>query len=56
MSSLLIIEDDELLRDGLCAQLAQAGHSVTAAVDGEAAQALLANMGWEEIAARAAGR
>ena len=41
MSSLLIIEDDELLRDGLCAQLAQAGHSVTAAVDGEAAQALL---------------
>ena len=41
MSSLLIIEDDELLRDGLCAQLAQAGHSVTAAADGEAAQALL---------------
>ena len=41
MSSLLIIEDDELLRDGLCAQLAQAGHSITAAADGEAAQALL---------------
>ncbi|OIP16873.1 MAG: DNA-binding response regulator [Comamonadaceae bacterium CG_4_9_14_3_um_filter_60_33] len=41
MSSLLIIEDDELLRDGLCAQLAQAGHSVTAAADGEAGQALL---------------
>ena len=41
MSSLLIIEDDELLRDGLCAQLAQAGHSITAAADGEAAQTLL---------------
>lgn len=41
MSSLLIIEDDELLRDGLCAQLAKAGHSVMAAASGEAAQALL---------------
>ncbi len=41
MSSLLIIEDDELLRDGLCAQLVQAGHSVMAAADGEAAQTLL---------------
>ena len=41
MSSLLINEDDELLRDGLCAQLAQAGHSITAAADGEAAQTLL---------------
>ncbi|MDO8248291.1 MAG: response regulator transcription factor [Rhodoferax sp.] len=41
MSSLLIIEDDELLRDGLCAQLVQAGHNVTAAADGEAAQTLL---------------
>lgn len=38
MSSLLIVEDDELLRDGLSAQLAHAGHSVTAAADGEAAQ------------------
>ena len=37
MSSLLIIEDDELLRDGLSAQLTQAGHSVMAAADGEAA-------------------
>ncbi|MBK9441962.1 MAG: response regulator [Comamonadaceae bacterium] len=41
MSSLLIIEDDELLRDGLSAQLAQVGHAVTAAADGEAAQLLL---------------
>lgn len=41
MSSLLIIEDDELLRDGLSAQFTQAGHNVMAAADGEAAQALL---------------
>ena len=41
MSNLLIIEDDDLLRDGLCAQLAQAGHGVTAAADGEVAQTLL---------------
>ena len=41
MSSLLIIEDDELLRDGLSAQLSQMGHTVTAAADGEAAQHLL---------------
>ena len=41
MSKLLIIEDDELLRDGLCAQLMQAGHRVTSASDGEAAQTLL---------------
>jgi CheY-like chemotaxis protein len=38
MSSLLIIEDAELLRDGLSAQFTQAGHLVTAAADGEAAQ------------------
>jgi DNA-binding response OmpR family regulator len=41
MSSLLIIEDDELLRDGLCIQLVMMGHSVTAAADGEVAQRLL---------------
>jgi len=41
MANLLIIEDDELLRDGLSAQLSQAGHSVTVAADGEAGQALL---------------
>ncbi|MDD2926096.1 response regulator transcription factor [Rhodoferax sp.] len=41
MSTLLIVEDDELLRDGLSAQLAQAGHTVTAAADGEFALALL---------------
>ncbi len=41
MPNLLIVEDDDLLRDGLCAQLAQVGHSVTPAADGAAAQALL---------------
>ncbi len=41
MSHLLIVEDDELLRDGLCAQLVHAGHSVSAAQDGAQAQALL---------------
>jgi DNA-binding response OmpR family regulator len=41
MSSLLIVEDDELLRDALSAQLSQAGHTVTPAPDGERAQALL---------------
>lgn len=41
MANLLIIEDDELLRDGLSAQLAQAGHSVSVAVDGETGQKLL---------------
>jgi DNA-binding response OmpR family regulator len=41
MSHLLIVEDDDLLRDGLCAQLAHAGHTVASAVDGAQAQHLL---------------
>lgn len=41
MAHLLIVEDDELLRDGLSAQLAQAGHRVTTAEDGAAALARL---------------
>ena len=41
MSHLLIVEDDELLRDGLCAQLMRAGHHVSSAVDGAQAQAML---------------
>lgn len=41
MSSLLIVEDDELLRDALSAQLAQAGHTILSAADGEKAQTLL---------------
>ncbi len=49
MSSLLIIEDDELLRDGLCAQLTQAGHSVTSAADGEAAQQLLTSQRFDGV-------
>ena len=38
MAQLLIVEDDELLRDGLCAQLLNAGHSVSSASDGVQAQ------------------
>jgi two-component system OmpR family response regulator len=41
MSHLLIVEDDDLLRDGLCAQLAHAGHTVASAVDGAQAQHML---------------
>ena len=41
MSHLLIVEDDDLLRDGLCAQLAHAGHTISSAGDGAQAQALL---------------
>ena len=41
MAHLLIVEDDELLRDGLSAQLSQMGHQVTLAGDGLEAQVLL---------------
>src|SRR3990167_9084761 len=41
MAHLLIVEDDELLRDALSAQLKLAGHTVTPAADGAQAQALL---------------
>ncbi|MFP8834836.1 response regulator transcription factor [Hydrogenophaga sp. XSHU_21] len=37
MAHLLIIEDDELLRDGLSAQLARAGHVISLAEDGAVA-------------------
>jgi len=37
MANLLIVEDDELLRDGLSDLLTQAGHQTTTAQDGEAA-------------------
>ncbi|OOG87352.1 DNA-binding response regulator, partial [Hydrogenophaga sp. A37] len=37
MAHLLIVEDDELLRDGLSAQLMQAGHRIDTATDGEQA-------------------
>jgi len=41
MAHLLIVEDDELLRDALAAQLAQAGHHVASAANGALAQAQL---------------
>ena len=41
MAHLLIVEDDDLLRDGLCAQLLNAGHSVGSASDGAHALTLL---------------
>jgi two-component system OmpR family response regulator len=41
MAHLLIVEDDDLLRDGLAAQLGQAGHQTTAAANGALAQELL---------------
>ncbi len=41
MAHLLIVEDDELLRDGLDAELSQAGHRVQLAEDGQQALDLL---------------
>ncbi len=41
MAHLLIVEDDELLRDALCAQLRHAGHTVCSAPDGAQAQTML---------------
>lgn len=43
MAHLLIVEDDELLRDGLSAQLMQAGHRITLAEDGHVALERLRN-------------
>ena len=40
MAHLLIVEDDELLRDALSAQLKLAGHTVTPAADGVQAQSI----------------
>ncbi len=41
MAHLLLVEDDELLRDGLCAQLMHAGHTVEAVSDGDQAHRVL---------------
>lgn len=49
MSRLLIVEDDELLRDGLCAQLTHAGHNVTSASDGAQAQAVLESTRFDAV-------
>lgn len=45
MAHLLIVEDDELLRDALGSLLGQAGHQVSMAADGASALALLADAG-----------
>lgn len=49
MAHLLIVEDDELLRDGLSAQLMQAGHRITTAEDGASALALLTAEAFEGV-------
>lgn len=47
MAHLLIVEDDELLRDGLSAQLTRAGHRTTVAEDGERALNLLQTIAFD---------
>ena len=47
MAHLLIVEDDELLRDGLSAQLMQAGHRTDIAADGEQALHLLQTVSFD---------
>ncbi len=49
MPHILIVEDDELLRDGLSAQLAHAGHTVVTASDGAQAQALLESTRFDAV-------
>lgn len=49
MAHLLIVEDDELLRDGLSAQLMQAGHRTDTAADGEQALDLLERGAFEGV-------
>ena len=49
MAHLLIVEDDELLRDGLSAQLMQAGHRIDTAADGEQALARLGANAYEGV-------
>jgi DNA-binding response OmpR family regulator len=41
MAHLLIVEDDELLRDALATRLMQAGYSVVSAANGAVARKLL---------------
>jgi DNA-binding response OmpR family regulator len=47
MAHLLIVEDDELLRDALSAQLMQAGHRTDTAADGEQALHLLQTVSFD---------
>jgi DNA-binding response OmpR family regulator len=49
MAQLLLVEDDELLRDGLQAQLQQAGHRITLAEDGQIALDHLAQTAFEGV-------
>lgn len=49
MAHLLIVEDDELLRDGLSAQLGQAGHQIDTAADGEQALAKLQDSAFDGV-------
>ncbi len=49
MSSLLIVEDDELLRDSLSAALAQAGHTVITVADAASAQAQLTSTHFDGV-------
>lgn len=49
MAHLLIVEDDELLRDGLSAQLMQAGHRIDTAADGEQALVRLDTEAYEGV-------
>ena len=49
MAHLLIVEDDELLRDGLSAQLMQAGHRIDSAADGEQALERLGSDAYEGV-------
>lgn len=49
MAHLLIVEDDELLRDGLSAQLMQAGHRIDTAADGEQALSRLNTEAYEGV-------
>jgi len=49
MAHLLIVEDDELLRDALGAQLTQAGHRITTAEDGAVALEQLAQQGFDGV-------
>lgn len=49
MAHLLIIEDDDLLRDGLSDVLRQAGHTVHSSADGLAAQAMLNEQAFDAV-------
>ncbi|MEY4980540.1 MAG: Virulence transcriptional regulatory protein PhoP [Pseudomonadota bacterium] len=49
MAHLLIVEDDELLRDGLSAQLMQAGHQIDTAADGLQAWQMLQTLSFDGV-------